>query len=311
MQGGRVCAIVPTYNRKDLLTNCLKAMLSGTVVPETIIVVDNASTDGTKEHIESLFAKEIEQGQIVYIPLKENMGGGGGYNIGLRKGMEMDVDFFWLMDDDADPDENALLELLKRADYRTCLASVATDRDKQKLSLGLGFRSNNKFEFFQLLSEVPPDRHTMKPTFVPFIGLLVPKHVVSVVGFPRADYFAIGDDIEYFYRIQERGYKVIYIRESIVFHPVPQKAKVNFLWRKNIVVIIDSPEWKHYYGLRNHVYLFSRSKKWMDMIRSIIYAFLVWKARGAKLNTLHFYVKGLWHGIIGKLGRNDAIMPKN
>jgi len=60
MQGSRVCAIVPTYNRKDLLTNCLKAILSGSVVPESIIVVDNASTDGTKEHVESLFSKEIE-----------------------------------------------------------------------------------------------------------------------------------------------------------------------------------------------------------------------------------------------------------
>jgi len=81
MQNNRVCAIVPTYNRKELLTNCLKAMLSGTVVPETIIVVDNASTDGTKEHIESLFAKEIEQGKIIYISLKENMGCAGGYGM--------------------------------------------------------------------------------------------------------------------------------------------------------------------------------------------------------------------------------------
>ena len=73
MQGNRVCAIVPTYNRKELLTNCLKAMLSGIVVPETIIVVDNASTDGTKEHIESLFAKEIEQKKIIYISLEQNL----------------------------------------------------------------------------------------------------------------------------------------------------------------------------------------------------------------------------------------------
>jgi GT2 family glycosyltransferase len=140
--------------------------------------------------------------------------------------------------------------------------------------------------------------------------MFIPKNIVSTIGFPRTDYFTWADDVEYGHRMWAKGYKVIYVQESIVFHPAYKKIIVNFLWRKNIV-LIDAPDWKQYYGLRNHVHLLSRRKKWIDMIGRIVYFFLIWKARGANLNTLHFYIKGVWHGIIGKLGRNDEIMPQS
>ena len=309
MQNNRVCAIVPTYNRKELLTNCLKAMLSGIVVPGTIIIVDNASTDGTKEHIESLFPNEIEQGKVVYISLEENLGSAGGFATGLQKGMEMDTDYFWLMDNDAEPTENALWELLKRATPETCCVSILTDRNKQELSWGPLIRINNKARHFYFLSEIP-DHCILEAPAGQFAGMLIHKNIVSTVGLPRTDYFLWIDDVDYVNRIWRKGYKVIYVKESIIFHPVYKKVIVDFLWRKNIV-LIDAPDWRLYYSLRNTVHLLSRNNKWMDTIRMIVYFFLIWKARGAKLNTLHFYVKGLWHGIIGKLGRNDAIMPKN
>ncbi|MEJ5300927.1 MAG: glycosyltransferase [Thermodesulforhabdaceae bacterium] len=197
----RICAVVPTYNRKELLTNCLKSILNGTVSPKTIIVVDNASTDGTKEHIESLFSQEIEQGRIVYVRLEENMGGAGGFAAGLKKGMEMDVDYFWLMDDDSEPTEDALLELIKRADPETCLVPlITTDRNKGEL-FPLGIRINNEFRIFhQLITDIPTNCVLEAPA-APFIGILIPKKVVKTIGFPRTDYFIWCDDIEYFYRI--------------------------------------------------------------------------------------------------------------
>ncbi|MEJ5300926.1 MAG: hypothetical protein WHS38_08050 [Thermodesulforhabdaceae bacterium] len=95
-----------------------------------------------------------------------------------------------------------------------------------------------------------------------------------------------------------------------MFHPIPKKIVVDFLWRKNIV-LVDAPDWKQYYGLRNWIHCVSRRKEWINTIGTIVRFFLVWKERGAKLNTLHFYLKGLWHGLTGKLGRNDKIMPGN
>ncbi|MEJ5300925.1 MAG: glycosyltransferase [Thermodesulforhabdaceae bacterium] len=305
----RVCAVVPTYNRKELLTKCIKSILSGTVSPKNIIVVDNASTDGTKEHIESLFSQEIEQGKIIYVRLEENMGGAGGFAAGLKKGMEMDVDYFWLMDDDAEPTKNALSELIKRAALRLCLVSLPTDKNKQELSWGVGIRIKNKIKTFVFLSDIPTNC-VLEAPFAPLIGMFIPKSIVYAIGFPREDYFIWGDDVEYIHRMWENGYKVMYVRESIIFHPVQKKIITNFLWKKNIV-LIDAPDWKQYYGLRNHVHLLSRRGKWLDTIGRIVYFLLIWKARGGKLNTLHFYLKGIWHGFTGKLGRNDKIMPGN
>jgi len=310
MDNTRVCAIVPTYNRKDLLTNCLKAMLSGIVVPEIIIIVDNASTDGTKEHIASLFPKEVEQEKVVYIRLEENLGSAGGFAVGLQKGMEMGADYFWLMDNDAEPTENALLELLRKVNQETCVVAIPTDRNKKELSYPLVIRINNKVKTFQFFDEIPNYYVLEAPFFAQFTGMLIPKNIVSNIGLPRVDYFAWADDVEYVHRIWENGYKVIYIRESIVYHPTSKKITTNFLWKNNIV-LLDAPDWRQYYDLRNHVHLLSRRNQWIDVVGRIIYFFLVWKARGAKLNTLHFYIKGIWHGITGKLGRNDEIMPRS
>jgi len=109
-QKEKIAAVVVTYNRKDLLKECLDALLNQTRPLDSIILIDNASTDGTPE-----FLKEkgyLDNPKIDYVRLPENTGGAGGFHEGVKRGYEKGYDWLWLMDDDALPEKSSLNNLL-------------------------------------------------------------------------------------------------------------------------------------------------------------------------------------------------------
>jgi len=105
-----VAAVVVTYNRKHLLKECLDALLAQTRPIDAIIVMDNASTDGTPEFLEA--QGYLTNPIIDYVRLSENTGGAGGFHYGVKRGYEQGFDWLWLMDDDVKPVNSTLAELV-------------------------------------------------------------------------------------------------------------------------------------------------------------------------------------------------------
>src|SRR3712207_3469648 len=103
-----VCAFVLTRNRRELLVECVRAVLAQTVPVDRVIVLDNGSTDGTREHLDAAGLLDA----IRFERRDENLGGAGGYREGVRLGLESGSDWLWLMDDDAEPRHDALERLL-------------------------------------------------------------------------------------------------------------------------------------------------------------------------------------------------------
>ena len=96
----RVCAIVVTYNRKE----CLKKQIYNILekqefTPDAYYIIDNNSVDGTNELIDS-FCEYSTNCKIIYVQLKENIGGAGGFYTGLKKAYEDGYDWYILMDDE-------------------------------------------------------------------------------------------------------------------------------------------------------------------------------------------------------------------
>lgn len=110
-KGINVAALVVTYNRKALLVECLDAILAQEFKPASIVVVDNASTDGT----DVLFAEGGEFASVSglhYFQMPENLGGAGGFKEGIKRCMEVGCDWIWLMDDDCIAKSDTLSELV-------------------------------------------------------------------------------------------------------------------------------------------------------------------------------------------------------
>ncbi|MFC6933555.1 glycosyltransferase [Actinomadura yumaensis] len=103
----RVAAVVVTYERRELLTEALGALAAQTAPPAVVIVVDNASTDGTADLVRERFASAD------LVELSRNTGGAGGFAAGTARALELDADLIWLMDDDTVPEPGALAALLE------------------------------------------------------------------------------------------------------------------------------------------------------------------------------------------------------
>src|SRR5919199_5119307 len=116
----RVVAVVVTYNRKAMLAECLRALGAQTHPLAAVVLVDNASTDGTEAHVAATGAAAGLD--VRYVRLARNGGGAEGFHYGVKHALALAGDWLWLMDDDCEPDEDCLRRLLASgaaADPRT------------------------------------------------------------------------------------------------------------------------------------------------------------------------------------------------
>ncbi len=123
----RVAAVVVTYNRLPLLQRLVARLRE---VPELaggeVLVVDNASTDGTGEWLAA-------QDDVLTRSLAENRGGAGGFHDGLGWAVERGADLVWLMDDDGLPDHDCLRLLLGEDDLDFWGPLVVDEDDADQL----------------------------------------------------------------------------------------------------------------------------------------------------------------------------------
>ena len=116
----KISAVVVTYNRLSLLKRTISSLLSQTYSLQQVYVVNNGSTDGTKEW--------LDRQQHLTVVHQENVGGSGGFYTGIQKAYEDGADWIWCMDDDVFPRPTCLEQLLKERAFMksaTCLIPQA------------------------------------------------------------------------------------------------------------------------------------------------------------------------------------------
>lgn len=235
----RVAVTVVTYNRLNLLKECLQALRRQTTKAD-IIIVNNGSTDGTKEYLDAQAdVKAIHQ---------ENLGGAGGFYAGTKYAYDNGYEWIWMMDDDGLPADNQLEELLKAADKhrkKVLNALVVSKTDPTRLAFG----SQAKLTDLDISSEITTD------IFHPFNGTFIHRSVMTKVGFIKKEMFIWGDEQEYRRRIEKGGYVLVTAYKAIHYHP-DEKGKKGYaipclkkggLWVKPVAL-------SHYY-FRNLGYL--------------------------------------------------------
>ena len=102
-----IAAVILTYNRRDLLRKCLEAVFAQTCAPNSIVVIDNGSSDGTAEYLTS-----ITDVRLIAVRLPSNIGAAGGFSRAFQTGCDTGAGHIWVMDDDVVPEPDALERLL-------------------------------------------------------------------------------------------------------------------------------------------------------------------------------------------------------
>ena len=262
----RVCAVVVTYNRKDLLLECLEALRRQTGPLDAIYIIDNASTDGTPEILRSkgyrdcaVIENPIDGSEIMirYVRLPVNTGGAGGFHEGVKRAFHDGYDWIWLMDDDAEPLPDSLQGLLRYADDDTAaLANLKVSPDGRPQYIHRGFFDFNSFgTFVRPVTEDDLREETLEIDHASFVGILINSDSVREIGFPRKEFFLYYDDIEYCLRLRNEG-NIILVTDSIILHKEASKKliKKKFLGKTRHIVPFENL-WLNYYGIRNLIYL--------------------------------------------------------
>ena len=244
-----IAAIVVTYNRKDLLEKNLRSCLNQDMPFTKIFVIDNGSTDSTKEMVLDLFGEHLKNGQIEYFNAGKNLGGAGGFKIGLQYASSNgSFDFFYLMDDDGRPSNSSTLS--------TLIKYTAPEFYNNKLifsnSLVMVDERHLSFRLFNEDMSLISDIHEMNKaiyfnTANPFNGTLVSRYLVEKIGYPLQEYFIGGDEVEYQERAKRAGATILTVRDSLYTHPSPYPVGKSD--RKSLTVIWKP--WKEYYCMRN------------------------------------------------------------
>lgn len=308
-----ICAVVVTFNRKALLAECLTALSNQTRRLNEIIVIDNASSDGTEVLFKAQFL------DVTYLRLPENIGGAGGFHEGMKLAYEKGYDWIWVMDDDAVPMADALEKIVSSpamlVDKVYALSSMVLQRDGRIL---LWCRS--LFDF-RKLKETPVDADRYRDEYfqmdtTSFVGLLVSRKAIKDVGLPLKDLFVYYDDCEYSLRMRQKGI-ILTVPASKVFH---SSGSLDPGTGKPIKWLRHSG-WGHYYATRNHIYtyrkyarpglLFDRLPFYTMMGLGLAYGVLQTLVfREYRFQSLRLRLRGTWDGLRGKLGKNNNFLPR-
>lgn len=304
-----VAAVVVTYNRKDLLDECLQALLKQTYPLDAIILIDNASTDGTRELLES--KGYLENPLIDYVRLEKNTGGSGGFYEGVKRGYNKGYDWLWLMDDDAEPMPDALEKLVEYFGNKdiVALACLKVDIDSKPLLRHCGY-FNFKYMHERVVESIAFEEISsnicIDVDFSSFVGLLVNKKGVDKIGLPLDNFFIHHDDVEYCIRLKAIGC-IILVTNSLMIHKEEANKDIvqkTFVGRCSKRIRYDKL-WIKYYGHRNLIWLTKRYAEnkfifYVSLLLKYLRLFLgILLYDDNKIKRFRFYIEAVKDGIMG------------
>lgn len=210
-----VYAVVVTYNRLEMLKQCIKALVTQSYESLKIIVVNNNSNDGTTE-----FLNTLDNPRIIHMHIDKNVGGAGGFNIGIQAAYSYNAKWVWVMDDDVIPAPDALKNLIDTTEYLkddniSYLASCVYSPEGQAMNTpGIDTKSANGYPFwYEKL-----DKGLVKINTATFVSILINSDAIDMCGLPCANFFIWGDDTEYTKRLSKKFGDAYLVGNSKVLH---------------------------------------------------------------------------------------------
>lgn len=294
----RICVVVVTYNRKELLLRNIRATLSQTV-PVDILIFDNHSTDGTQEFLNE--NRVLVLPNVHYFFNDVNIGGAGGFCEGAKIAYNMGFDLMWLMDDDGycynSNTLQSLIEAIPTEQNQFILNPTVICDDE--CTLTFGFLDVNTYA--QLQSKATGNVYD--GYINPFNGTLISRACIDNIGFPKGEFFIYGDEHEYMLRAKKNNVLVRTVVNSLYFHPVNRRIEYHRIWRYDIP-LKEEPVWKTFCDVRNNIYITRYYGGWkMLLVKIFVSIFTVTKKKTRKLIYLKYTLLAILDGLCENFSR--------
>jgi rhamnopyranosyl-N-acetylglucosaminyl-diphospho-decaprenol beta-1,3/1,4-galactofuranosyltransferase len=206
-----VVAVVVTYHRRELLADSLKVIAAQSRPPDHVVVVDNGPDQPAEDVVRACPVP------TTYLPSRRNLGGAGGFALGMLHALALGADWVWLADDDGRPaDESVLATLLSEAKSRNLaevspvVANINTP-DTLAFPLRRGLTWKRRTE--ELGTDLLPGIASL------FNGALFRASTLEVIGVPDYRLFFRGDEVEVHRRMMRSGLPFGTSLKAVYLHP--------------------------------------------------------------------------------------------
>lgn len=253
-----VCAVVVTHHRPDELAKSLDAVTTQTRMIDHLIVVDNDFGHGTDDRVRDLVA-----GQAVattYLGSRRNLGGAGGFALGILHALALGADWIWLADDDGRPRDAEVLGTLLDCAQRHRLAEVSPlvcdldDPDRLAFPLRRGLVWRRRVD--ELRTE-GPDQDLLRGIASLFNGALFSAEAIEAVGVPDLRLFVRGDEVEIHRRLVRSGLPFGTCLDTAYLHPCGTDEFKPILAGRMHTQYPDDPV-KRFFTYRNRGYVLAQ-----------------------------------------------------
>lgn len=311
-----VCAIIVTYNRKELLLRCIKAVLGQTYKVDSLVIVDNASTDHTWEFLQEqlMFLGDCPEGKlflvhrsddidIFYIRMDSNKGGAGGFSMGLKSSHQMKkFDSFWMMDDDGYPSPACLEKQMAHIHESDYVMPISIDIDQREyLSWPTRLRNGTKTIRYDQLKDSWGE---VMDYIFPFNGSLLTRKIVDDVGYINENLFLWGDEYEHYWRCRKKGYKPITVTSAEFYHPSNKMSFVPICWGLLKVPYAES-DLRMVCLIRNYTHIYWHyDHKYKILYKFFLYTWLFLITRRCDFYGYKLYLLSVKDGLTGNFTRH-------
>lgn len=322
MKTKTVTGIVVTYNRKEALARCLEALFQQTQKITQILVIDNASTDGTLDYLEDKFEFVLthplvadhlveafsRKGTKVYLYRNSENGGGSlGFHMGMKIAhTQFKSDLYWMMDDDGYPDSKCLDQLMAVSDQYDYIMPTSIDiTDHQRLSWPVRKRSGKKTTSY---SELQSDWGNIMDYVTPFNGILLSQRCLEVVGYINKDFFIWGDEYDHYWRCVKQGIQPVTLLSAKFYHPAQKLPLVKICFGLMTAPYVDS-ELRMVCLARNYTYIYNHyGQGYKIPLKFLQYSWLFLITRHGDFAGWKRYIQSVADGLRGDFTRHKQYL---
>lgn len=227
-----VYSIIVTFNGKEWIERSVESLLSSTF-PSNIIVVDNASIDGTVDIIREKFP------MVELVESETNLGFGKANNIGIRKAFEKGADYFFLLNQDAWVKRDTVEKLIQiQKDFPRfhILSPIHLNGLGDAIDINFqDYLANKKSPGFisdLFLQKLKP---VYEGSFVNAAAWLVTSKCIQLLGGFDPLFQHYGEDTDFINRAQGKSLKLGIVPAALIYHDRDQTGKMNEMYYKNII----------------------------------------------------------------------------
>jgi GT2 family glycosyltransferase len=282
-----VISVILNTNRREDTLACLESLRRNTYPRQQVIVLDNASTDGSVEAIRSEFP------HVHLIQLEDNQGYAGNNNVGIRAALDLQADWVLVLNEDTLLADDCLEQLVKHAhpDPEIGIAGpLVYHHSEPAVIQSAGGKLGANWESIHIAQNEPDVGQFSRPRRVDWISgcaLMVRREVIEQVGMLEARFFYYWEETEWCLRARRAGWEVVHIPSARLWHKGVQR---DYQPSPNVT----------YYSTRNRLFMLQKHRAplrvwaavWLQYGRTL----LAWSVRPKWRSQLP-HRDAMWQGI--------------